>query len=346
MLNKLFPPTICETLYCPYCENINLISHYESRNSFNIKSAPLCPSCGHVTGEYCRCDNCRQYARLRAERKKDKQRSLILEKCSSIFIPPHEVQELSFEASVYLMALTRHSISEDFRFLFLFDKTQVKLAPTFDFIKQMQVSLKECGLISVSPESKIDCFTFNEEVTAITAYYPSEVQWELLPSFSAQEKKAYIAKLQEMIVSGNWPEHWQTECKVLWRALVLDECIEYLIYLLESRHFKEIEVGEKTKAAFDALLEEFSIAQIFNLSWQSVRDMVDSLTVKGIPHFQAVNVFTGTLLRKADRALAQGWIVKDARRDFNCPQSVVSSTLFNLFLKLGDSAWTTKVPGG
>lgn len=343
-LHKLFPPTICETLYCPYCDNVNLVSSYKSRNDFNRKSTPFCPDCEHIHNSDCECVNCRKYISYLAKLKTDKQKMLITEKCSSMFIAPCAVRDLSFETAVYLMSLTRHLISEDLKFVFPFVKIHTKLAPSFEFLKQMHESLKKQGIISLSPQSKTESFTYNEDITAITSYSALRAQWELLSSFSKQEKKAYIKELEEVIASDNWPEHWHIESNKLWHSIALHECLEYLTYLLERRQFPIEEFGEKTITTFESLLKRFSIAQIFNLSWQSIRDTGDFLRQKMIPHSQAQSVFTGILLRKVDRALAQKWIVRDGGRDFNCAQSVVSKTLFNLFLKLGDAVLTMRVP--
>jgi hypothetical protein len=279
-----------------------------------------------------------------AELKRDKQRMLITEMCSSLFIHPCAVRELSLKTAVYLMSLTRHLISEDLRFAFPFDKTHTKLAPTLKFLEQMHDNLQNEGIINLSPESKPESFTYNEETTEITSYAVRRNLWEFLSPFSIQEKKAYIRELEEVISSDSWPEHWHTESNKLWHSIALHECLEYLTYLLESRQFPIEDFGEKTIATFEALLKKFSIAQIFNLSWQSIRDTVDFLRQKMIPHAQAQSVFTGILLRKVDHVLAQGWIVRDSRRDFICAQSVVSKTLFNLFLKVGDAVLTMRAP--
>jgi hypothetical protein len=208
----------------------------------------------------------------------------------------------------------------------------------------MHESLRKQGIINLSPQSKTESFTYNEDITTITSYSDLRAQWELLSPFSIQEKKAYIRELEEVIASDSWPEHWHAESNKLWHSIALHECLEYLTYLLESRQFPIEDFGEKTIATFEVLLKKFSIAQIFNLSWQSIRDTGDFLRLKMIPHAQVQSVFTGILLRKVDHTLAQKWIVKESRRDYNCTQSVVSKTLFNLFLKVGDAVLTMRAP--
>jgi hypothetical protein len=63
-LNKLFPPKICDNIYCPYCENEHMVLMHESRNNSSIKPTPQCSVCNHITGAYwdCDCSNCRQAA--------------------------------------------------------------------------------------------------------------------------------------------------------------------------------------------------------------------------------------------------------------------------------------------
>jgi hypothetical protein len=198
--------------------------------------------------------------------------------------------------------------------------------------------------VNISSESRIEDFSYNKELTQITLFYPRKVLWEFLPLLSTQEKKQYINGLEKMIESRNWPEHWLAESNKCWYNIALHEWIEYVTYLLKSRDFDIEEVGDKTCAAFESLIKKYSVAQIFNLSWQSIRDSVDFLARNRIPRSQVTNIFTSTLLRKADHYLAEGWIVKDSRRDFNCAQSTVSATFFNLFLGLGDSALSTRIP--
>src|ERR1044072_2025397 len=59
-LVKLFPPKICEELFCPYCTNTNLIRRYESRQSTYNTSNPFCPTCYHIIDSPCNCGNCRE----------------------------------------------------------------------------------------------------------------------------------------------------------------------------------------------------------------------------------------------------------------------------------------------
>ncbi len=48
----------------------------------------------------------------------------------------------------------------------------------------------------------------------------------------------------------------------------------------------------------------------------------------------------GAIQRQAERALSEEWEVKAYRRDFRCPQSMISQVLFNTALQMGDIGFT------
>ena len=107
-----------------------------------------------------------------------------------------------------------------------------------------------------------------------------------------------------------------------------------------QRNFDLPEVGEKTHATFDNLLDHFSPAQAFNITWQSVRDTTDYIVRENLPKYRAKNMFIGAVQRKADKYRAEGWEARNSRRDFNCPQTVLSSTFFDTFVRVGEKSFT------
>jgi hypothetical protein len=299
--------------------------------------------CGHIEDAFCNCAKCRENRYLLSEMMIGKKRALLRNSFPTLDFSLSDIKELSFENTVYLMALTRHSLSEDFRFVSLFDKNPVKLAPTRELTEKIINDLKKCGVINISPESNLEHFIYDDELTSITAYYPSKVQWEFLPSLSLKEKKELVIELERRADNFE-PEKYILDAAELWKLIALHECLEYFYYLLESRGFSIEKIGDKTKTTFETLLEKFSVGQLLNLSWQSIRDTVDYLTTNKIPKFQVAPIFANNLQRRADRSQAERWTIKNSRRDYNCAQTVISSTFFNVFLGLGDAALNTIAP--
>lgn len=125
----------------------------------------------------------------------------------------------------------------------------------------------------------------------------------------------------------------------VWQLIAKNECIEYYLYLLEQRGYKIESIGEKTHAIFEALLEDFSVSQIFKISWMSIRDTTDYLVRENLPSWKGKNMFIGAIQRKGDRAIAEKWAIKPSKRDFNCPQTVISSTFSDVFLGEAEKAF-------
>ena len=193
-------------------------------------------------------------------------------------------------------------------------------------------------------DSNIDAFLFDEQVESTTAYYPVKVDWLLLPSLKIEEKKSYIRDLEKLISGDSHPVSWVEELQPIWKEIAKHECIEYLQYQAELRDMKLDKVGEKTNTIFESLLENYSIGQIFNLTFQSAMSSSDYAIRENIPKYRAKNMLIGNIQRKADKARAEGWVVKNSRRDFKCPQTIISSMFFDTFMKIGKSALEVTMP--
>jgi len=191
------------------------------------------------------------------------------------------------------------------------------------------------GLISISPESDPDSCEFDDNISKITGYYPEKVIWEFLPGMDAEKKKSFIKILEEFVNDNRTVSLWQTDIVEAWRLVNKFEAIEYYLHLLEQRGFIPKKIGQKTHTVFDELLNHHSIAQIFNLTWQAVRDTADWALANKIPKYHAVNAFIGAVQKKSEKYRAEKWDLNYSRRDFNCPQSTISSTLFDGIMKIG-----------
>jgi hypothetical protein len=259
-----------------------------------------------------------------------------------IFVVPKEVErdaaELSLRDAVYLLALFRHSVSEDLSLAEPYADRRVRLAPSLEETRRVTKYLWSKRLILVSPDSNYDAFIFNDDISDCTQLYLDKVMWEFLPGQLAYEKREFLSQLERLVRDNPWPEGWRDQFHGLWREIAKAECLEYYTYQLAQRGYELETLGEKTHAVFEELLLHFSIGQVFNLTWQAVRDTTDYIVKEGLPKYHAKNTFIGAVQRKADKVRAEGWTVRNSRRDFNCPQTVVSSVFFDLFAHVGGNA--------
>ena len=327
-------------LFCDYCESENLVSPMVSRNSYSSPK-PRCPRCNHQDSSSCSCLNCKkrilEQKELIYHRKREAIESFYLVEHRS----PPTINELSFKDAVYALSLIRHSLSEDLNYAEPFSEKSPSFSPTFGLTNEVVKHLYSKAFIAICPQSNVDAFDYDEDLETTEAYYPTRVLWRFLPNYTKDEKKQFIQELEELVNGDEQPEFWREHHNEVWMNIAKNECIEYLIYSANARGLKLESIGDKTHSVLEVILKDYSIGQVFNLIFTAARDTNDFAVRENIPRFQARNMLIGSIQRKADKAIAEDWTIRNSRRDFNCPQSVVSSTFFDTFLKLGNSVLET-----
>jgi len=340
-LVSLFPPQIHYDVVCPHCE-VPLTSKYESRSGYRT-NVPFCASCGHRNVSHCRCTNCTAQLQSQKSREENLKRAVLENRYA--YPETYDVsQRLTFSDALYLLSLVRHSLSEDMEFVSPFSNETPLLAPTYELTNHIVKHLYAKGILSISHQSDTEAFEYDEEYSEIEAYYPVKVEWKFLPGLDTNSKRSFVTDVEQQVRDGEWPDEWFSEADKQWHNIGKYECFEYFDYLLRQRNFQIDKFGEKTHSVFEEVLKKYSIAQAFKLTWMAVRDTVDYLVKQGIPTYKGKNHFIGSVQRKAERFSANKWEVKPSRRDFGCPQSVLSSTYFNLFLEVGDQGFEAKLP--
>ncbi|MBX9590839.1 MAG: hypothetical protein K2X43_16135 [Hyphomonadaceae bacterium] len=335
---SMLPPVVHKDLCCAFCEGQNLVSQRLSRDRSSTISDPSCPSCGHRADPRCTCAHCQALAARRRAEIDRRKREVI----GRVFAVPKEVErnpaDLSLRDAVYLLALFRHSVSEDLSFAEPYAQRRDRLAPSSEDTRRVAKHLWSKRLIVVGPDSDTDAFIFNDDLTDCPQLYLDKVVWAFLPGQPTHEKREFLSELERLARDGPWPEGWSDQFNVLWHEIAKAECLQYYTHSLAERGYELETLGEKTHAVFDELLLHFSIGQVFNLSWQAVRDTTDYIVKERLPKYHAKNSFIGAVQRKADKARAEGWTIRNSRRDFNCPQTVVSSVFFDVFAQVGGNA--------
>lgn len=336
---SILPPIVHDELTCPHCPEQNLISGRPSRDSAQ-EQTPYCYKCGHKSSPKCACKTCLARAMQVAKEIDAHKRAVIRTRLSNYSSPDLDIESLTFRGAVFLLAVFRHSVTEDLEAVAPHAARRDRLAPTADLRDQIVKDLRQDAYICVDPESSPEAFIFTEDLSDCPRCYLDKVDWLFLPGIDTELKKDFIAQLERTARDGPWPEHWRYGAFDLWLEIAKAECFEYYALQLSQRGY-EAEFGEKTHAVFDNLLETFSIGQVFNLTWQAVRDMTDYIVKNRLPKYHAKNTFIGAIQKRADKHRAEKWIPRVSRRDFECPQSVVSAVFFELFMGIGTRALET-----
>ena len=339
-LIHLFPPVVHKDLPCPYCPNTNLISKRPARTSApRHPETPRCPGCGHRHAEGCPCKPCRAKADA-ARRESDKKKRQVIEATYTRehAIPPPE--DLTLQDAVFLMAIARHAAADDLAYLKPYHDYAGTLAPLPDCQHDIMAHLYERGLIAISPGSDINAFDFDEALTEIKRHNPAWVRWAFLPGLDVEEKRGYLNRLKTLVNGGDWPDGWSRDVPKLWHVIVKNECLQQFVLLLAERRDKPQSIDPKTRALFDRLLADFPPSQVFYLTWSTS----DDLSKKHIPYRNRKAMSLKAIERKADKAKAGERALPHFERDKRCPQTVLSATFFNDFLKLGNAAFEAVPP--
>lgn len=330
-LYKLFPPDVYPDYSCEYCNEFlvaNRLSKTAKRS--HTYDELYCPVCGHRPFQSpCRCKNC-----LEKERRHRAWQLESIQQCYARPRTPVDFSSLSFENKVFLGALCRGLLSENSYEIKPYIGSGVLLAPTADLTTKVYANLFHNDIIAVSPRSPLETFDLNDAEFP-TVFYRFKVIYLLNLIFPPNKEDLLTVILNPSYYSADYSE----EALALWREIAVAECIEYLQYQLRRVNF-EFSPGAKTYKAFEIILNDFSVSQIYGIIWRAVADASKLYLERGISKLQAANSVIGACERYAERAKLNGWDLSRYNRVKDLPQSILSLFYFNRVLGIGEMGFT------
>lgn len=254
------------------------------------------------------------------------------------------IAEISFSDAVYLLSVIRTGASEDLSHIVPHEYYEIPLSPSKDFDREILLQLYHDYALSIHPHSNQETITIVNKDPTSFRFDPLGVHW-LLPISDEQRPEHIVKELERLLPSKEWPATRASEVNALRTRIALEESLQYLRYVL-SEHGFNFTIGEKTIQVVKSLLNEFSVAQIYNFCWRAAKDAASFYMRKYVSKQHAANTVTGSIKRMSEKSLAEGWEVKSFRRNFDLPQCMVSQVLYNTTLKIGDSGFNRPVPKG
>lgn len=254
---------------------------------------------------------------------------------SSISSSPININEVSFENAVCLLSLIRGGAEEDLSFIAPLWTFKQPLAPDQDFGIELVRQLYQQNLIRIHPDSSPDAFEF--EGNNIKWVYLNRLKWAVPVDNNTNTAIEFVGRVETVFQNMNWPNHWYDEQLSFSRKIALHECLQYLKVCLEEHSFT-FTPGDKTILVFSSVLEDYSIGQVFNFIWRAAKDAAAFYVREKVPKQHAANTVVGSIQRQAEKARAEKWEIKPYRRDFRCPQSLISQVLFNAVLQIGEDS--------
>lgn len=339
MLIKLFPPVVHNKLFCKYCPDINLVSKLDGRSYANynvVHFDKFCSVCNHRDNSYCSCSNCEEIRKQKEQAEEENKRNALMQAFLPVNIDIPAPNELTLKDTVYLFAAEVHSATKDLEFIkpYLEGPSIECLAPDEELRCDIIEHLNSRGFIRLNTlTNSLDAFKFDSE-NKIVGYYRNKILWEFLPNMDIREKKEYFNSIWA-IVKDEWSSSWENDVIEMWKLIAKYECIENLKYLLVEHDFPVMDKHAEKQAltTFLDLFQNFSVGQVFNLSWQAVRDTKyeDSLEKNSYYRYSKDNIaiiIISRIEQIANRVISNNWKIKNSRREYCLPQTIISSTFF------------------
>lgn len=349
-LYTLFPPLKLENK-CKIC-NSPSIYYFESKTAYSysnfsdkINTTDIeCGVCGHKeNNRFCKCEYCiseRKRIRDEEEEKQKKRQARKKKEIDRLYSEDkwEKVSEidLCLEDRLYLAVLMRASLSEVGTYIEALENKIDILAPTDNFRASIVRTLSRKNILIPHTNSNLDLFEVLEDRVG---YYIYGVNYRINIKPVDNNYEEMIKRL--MYPDSNLFEDDKDFCFQMWKKIALHECLEYLLYKMDKVGYS-FNPGEKTINVFEHLLENFSVAQIYNIIYRAIAYSTVRYQANEITKFHAQNLVISSCEKQGERAIADKWNLKPYTRIKDLPQTMVSEIFFTSILKISELGFMEK----
>lgn len=308
----------CLKLQCVSCGEMEPLkdrSHFSHLSNLEH----ICIDCIHIENENERLEKA-EYIDLMMFYKKEKAIS---------------INDVSFENSVYLLALIRHSADENLMYLESVESHRYKkLTPSYEFDRHIIEKLYAEGVLAISSATNLELLKVSEGSISFNII---SMCWEVI--IAETDNLSVIIDLLEGKLSSI---HFLNENKDALISLCkennLFECFFYINNEMSEYGFTSFQIGEKTTKNIANLLESVSVGQVFHIITKTVTDAFIYHQKKStkINKGQAANSVVDAMKRMYERYSANGWQIYSKYRPRDYPQSVLCQILFVFILHTDD----------
>lgn len=334
-LVKSFPLKKSSNL-CQYCRGV-LMVRYLSRSYSKKEGTPTCMSCGHINKIFCQCKNCLHMEQIRINKETNKNQILLDSILSFNESGKINFDSLTIDDKVYLGALLREGLSDDFYFINPFKEFINPLAPTREFEHQIIDQLHEKKIIRIHRDSNIDHFHNIDMVQEKFNFSIEKVKWRL----NVHKRGLNEKQLIELLI--NPPNENNLNIFLdLWKKISIYESLEYLQNTIYKVFRTKYTSGEKTISILTELVENYSVSQVYTIIYRSTNNVLRIKTERGIHISHAINTIISNAHSFSERAINNKWEIQKYSRSKECPESALSKFLFDRILKIGQDGFNIK----
>ncbi|WP_369309329.1 hypothetical protein [Providencia rettgeri] len=245
------------------------------------------------------------------------------------------INDLSFEDSVFLLALIRHSADENLMYLESLDSQKCnKLTPSYEFDSIIIEQLYTIGVLAISSVTNLERLNVSDDYIY---FNKMSMCWEVVVT-ETDNLSIVIDLLEDKLSNVEFLNKNKDELMKLCKKNNLFECFFYLNNEMHEYGFTSFKIGEKTIKNITNLLEHLSVGQVFHIISKTITDAFVYYQKKSttITKGQAANSVVDAIKKMHERYLANGWQIYSKYRPKNYPQSALCQVLFVFILHTDD----------
>jgi hypothetical protein len=353
---RLFANVRINELCCSICGGAPMLATLPSKSNSATKILHTCQNCEHtvisnIEGDGCTPVNdckCKHCVEARKKQQEDQSASF-MDRIRKAFknqraLPCQAINEASLTVLVGLHALLYTWAAEDMTRLLPLQDRPEHFWPTKDKSVSSLSKIYRESLLNVDLEH-CTAAAFVENPDSTISWYT--IRAALIPSIRVATDTLMTLPDTLGYLAGLLPDglsnQQKSELPLLMRAIAVDECIQYMQYLLGEYGFNS-NTGEKTGKIVEELLHDLPVNQIMVCIWTAVKGaaaFIQSPHCKGRKH--AFNTIHGKLRKAALRRIASGLESKGFDRHKYCPRSEISFSLYGLLGFDGDVGFVTRL---
>lgn len=251
--------------------------------------------------------------------------------------PPHpprivEADQLSLRDTVFLVATLRCLLSEQYDVLTPSIESSYRIAPHYDFEREVLNTLVRKGLICVSPDSPLNAFSFDDSRALLVD--PLRARYDLSLAPDPTEARRIALELETRLRGTDWPASWHDQRRIVAKEIAIETCVGYLLVYMDRKHLP-FSPGSKTRDVLAEMLDHFSMSKSFAIIWRSVVGAVNYMVEHKVAENRAANSVVGSMRRRFHQAVIEGAEVKDFRPEPRCCDCSLTQLLFNDLLRSG-----------
>ena len=348
-LVKIFP-TVLSGSTCEKCQSPNVTILTSRTWARSNKPEEKCSKCGHNPVFYCVCSSCREDRAEEARIKKEKEIQLNERKKKILCDFYNEEKwtrfpesDLTLEDRLYLAVILRASLSENTHYIEPLSNVKGKMAPTPELERSIITHLTRRKILVPSLMSSVNDFevTFSaeDERDYGIEFYIYQVHYRL----NVQSIDANYGNMIKRLLYPNLvdEENFHPFCFEMWKKLSLHEYLQYLLYQMNKGGYS-FQPGEKTIRVFEALLEHFSVSQIYSVIYRSVANSTQRYQSREITKIHAQNSVISGCESYGQRAIAHGWRLAHFSRLKDLPETYISKVLFTSVMQIPELGFSEK----